>query len=85
MQGITISQMREAQSTLQARKLLIVGPKPPPVGGSPLTVQAMLAELSLYPYVHVTLINTSPAVDVRRKMTGFNFEKVMRSLVILPR
>jgi glycosyltransferase involved in cell wall biosynthesis len=85
VQGITISQMREAQSTLQARKLLIVGPKPPPVGGSPLTVQAMLAELSLYPYVHVTLINTSPAVDVRRKMTGFNFEKVMRSLVILPR
>ena len=66
------------------KTLLFVGPKPPPIGGSPLTVQAMLIELASYPSVHVTLINTSPALDVRRKMTGFNFEKVRRSTLILP-
>jgi glycosyltransferase involved in cell wall biosynthesis len=66
------------------RKLLLVGPKPPPIGGSPLTVQAMLAEFKHYPNLEVTIINTSPALDVRRNMTGFNFEKVHRSLAILP-
>jgi glycosyltransferase involved in cell wall biosynthesis len=35
--------------------------------------------------VQVRLINTSPALDVRKKMTGFNFEKIKRSLSILPR
>ncbi len=45
----------------------------------------MLNELAFYPSVRVTLINTSPALDVRKKMTGFNFEKVKRSLLILPR
>ena len=69
----------------QEKNLLFVVPKPPPIGGSPLTVQAMLEELAFYPSVHVTLISTSPALDVRKKMTGFNFEKVRRSLAILPR
>lgn len=45
----------------------------------------MLAELALYPSIQVTLINTSPALDVRKKMTGFNFEKVIRSMLILPK
>jgi glycosyltransferase involved in cell wall biosynthesis len=85
MKSIAFGQELQARISIQARKLLIVGPKPPPIGGSPLTVQAMLAELSLYPYVQVTLINTSPATDVRKKMEGFNFEKVARSLLILPR
>lgn len=66
------------------KTLLFVGPKPPPIGGSPLTVQAMLAELNFYPCVNVVLINTSPALDVRKKMTGFNLEKVKRSILILP-
>lgn len=66
------------------KTLLIVGPKPPPIGGSPLTVQAMLEELALYPSVHVILISSSPALDVRKKMTGFNFEKIRRSVLILP-
>ena len=85
MKSIMIGQKLEAQVAVQARKLLIVGPKPPPIGGSPLTVQAMLAELARYPDLRVTLINTSPARDVRKKMEGFNFEKVIRSAVILPR
>ena len=67
------------------KTLLFVGPKPPPIGGSPLTVQAMLEELALYPSVNVKLISTSPGLDVRKKMTGFNFEKVWRSIVILPK
>ena len=45
----------------------------------------MLEELALYSSVQVILINTSPILDVRKKMTGFNFEKVRRSLSILPR
>jgi glycosyltransferase involved in cell wall biosynthesis len=65
-------------------KLLLVGPKPPPIGGSPLTVQAMLAEFATYPNLNVTLINTSPGMDIRREMTGFNLEKVRRALAILP-
>src|SRR5690349_192416 len=67
------------------KTLLFVGPKPPPIGGSPLTVQAMLEELARYPSVQVKLISTSPGLDVRKKMTGFNFEKVLRSLIILPK
>jgi glycosyltransferase involved in cell wall biosynthesis len=75
----------EAQTSLRAKRLLFVGPKPPPIGGSPLTVQAMLDELAFYPSVEVALISTAPALDVRKKMTGFNFEKVKRSVLILPR
>ena len=64
-------------------KILIVGPLPPPIGGSPLTVQAMIDELSRYPSIEVALINTSPLRDVRKKMTGFNFEKVRRMIFVL--
>jgi glycosyltransferase involved in cell wall biosynthesis len=85
MKSIAITKKYQAQSSIQTRRLLIVGPKPPPIGGSPLTVQAMLAELALYPDIQVTLINTSPAIDVRKKMDGFNLEKVWRSLLILPK
>lgn len=75
----------QAQTATRTKRLLFVGPKPPPIGGSPLTVQAMLDELAFYPSVEIRLINTSPALDVRKKMTGFNFEKVKRSVMILPR
>jgi glycosyltransferase involved in cell wall biosynthesis len=85
MQIAESSQRAEAQTSLRAKRLLFVGPKPPPIGGSPLTVQAMLDELAFYPSVEVALISTAPALDVRKKMTGFNFEKVKRSVLILPR
>jgi|CXWL01.1.fsa_nt_gi glycosyltransferase involved in cell wall biosynthesis len=75
----------KVQTSLQVKRLLFVGPKPPPIGGSPLTVQAMLEELAFYPSVRLKVINTSPAMDVRKKMTGFNFEKVKRSILILPK
>lgn len=74
----------QVEQSVLGKRLLLVGPKPPPIGGSPLTVQAMLEEFVHYPSLHVTVINTSPGIDVRRKMTGFNFEKVRRSLLILP-
>jgi glycosyltransferase involved in cell wall biosynthesis len=85
MQITEPSQNIKAQTFPQVKRLLFVGPKPPPIGGSPLTVQAMLEELTLYPSVQVRVVNTSPAMDVRKKMTGFNFEKVRRSLLILPK
>ena len=75
----------KVHAALQVKRLLFVGPKPPPIGGSPLTVQAMLEELAFYPSLQTVVINTSPALDVRKKMTGFNFEKVIRSAFILPR
>jgi glycosyltransferase involved in cell wall biosynthesis len=75
----------KAKTSLQVKRLLFVGPKPPPIGGSPLTVQAMLEELEFYPSVQVVVVSTSPATDVRKKMTGFNFEKIARSFFILPR
>ncbi len=78
-------QVIKVQTNPKVQKFLFVGPKPPPVGGSPLTVQAMLEELAFYPSIQVRVINTSPATDVRKDMEGFNFEKVWRSLVILPR
>jgi len=84
MQIATSNQSAKPKIFVQDKRLLFVGPKPPPIGGSPLTVQAMLAELALYPSVQVTVINTSPALDVRKKMTGFNFEKVKRTLLIVP-
>jgi glycosyltransferase involved in cell wall biosynthesis len=85
MQITESSQNIKTQASIKVKKLLFVGPKPPPVGGSPLTVQAMLEELALYPSVETVVINTSPATDVRKKMTGFNFEKIRRSLLILPK
>lgn len=85
MRQISPHQTKALQNSVRTKTLLFVGPKPPPIGGSPLTVQAMLEELALYPAIRLLLINTSPALDVRKKMTGFNFEKVRRSLLILPR
>ena len=85
MQITESRQSINAQSSVQVKRLLFVGPKPPPIGGSPLTVQAMLEELTAYSSVQVILINTSPARDVSKEMTGFNFEKVRRSLAILPK
>src|SRR5512141_944260 len=85
MQIIQTDQTQKTKTSIEVKTLLFVGPKPPPIGGSPLTVQAMLEELALYPSVQVILINTSPTLDVRKKMTGFNSEKVRRSLSILPR
>ncbi len=81
---IIVSQLATAGSVTANKTLLIVGPKPPPIGGSPLTVQAILEELRCYPMIRVKLLNTSPAMDVRRDLTGFNFEKVRRFASILP-
>lgn len=64
-------------------KLIIVGPLPPPVGGSPLTLKVMLEELKNYPNIQTTIINSSPLRDVRKNNTGFNFEKVRRMFTIL--
>ncbi len=85
MQQNSVCRSEVLEQSVPGKVLLFVGPKPPPIGGSPLTVQAMLEELAFYPSVQVVLINTSPRRDVRKKMTGFHFEKVKRSLSILPR
>lgn len=78
-------QREEAGVAMPLKTLLFVGPKPPPIGGSPLTVQAMLGELAFYPDVRVVLIDTSPGTDVRHDMLGFKFEKVKRTFAIVPR
>jgi glycosyltransferase involved in cell wall biosynthesis len=85
MKNTETSPSKRVQTSPQFKRLLFVAPKPPPIGGSPLTVQAMLEELTFYPSVQVRVINTSPATDVSKKMDGFKFEKVSRSLSILPR
>ncbi len=84
MQQIKSLQNVQTQAVTADKRLLFVGPKPPPIGGSPLTVQAMLGEFVHYPSLKVRVINTSPGLDVRKKMTGFNFEKVRRTVMILP-
>ena len=67
------------------KKLLIVGPIPPPLGGSSLTVQAIIDEISKYPEIKLSIVNTSPTRDIRKKMTGFNVEKVWRMISMLPK
>lgn len=68
------------------KTLLLVGPKPPPIGGPGLTVQAIMEELAEhYPSIQLKLINTSPLRDHRKKQEGFNFEKVFRAIMVLPR
>ena len=84
MKSLAIPQQLELRAAVHPKRLLMVGPKPPPIGGSPITMQAMLTELAGYANIEVTVINTSPARDVRKKMTGFNLEKVARSFLILP-
>jgi len=71
------------KSSSISKKLLIVGPLPPPIGGSPLTLKVMLEEFNTYPEILVSVINTSPLRHVSKKMTGFNFEKVKRMMTIL--
>ncbi len=75
---------RAAASPSRKKTLLLVAPTPPPIGGSPLTVQAMLSELADHPDIRVSLVNTSPTVKSGRKMTGFNVEKVKRTAAIVP-
>jgi glycosyltransferase involved in cell wall biosynthesis len=75
----------EAVRAVRARKLLIVGPLPPPIGGSPLTVQEIVQELSRNRSVQPVVINTSPSGDVRKRMTGLRPEKFLRMASILPR
>ena len=67
------------------KKMLIVGPIPPPLGGSSLTVQAIIDEISKYPEIKLSIVNTSPTRDIRKKMTGFNVEKVWRMISMLPK
>jgi glycosyltransferase involved in cell wall biosynthesis len=74
---------QESISSASTRTLLIVGPQPPSLGGSPLTVQAMTNELAQCASVRVVVINTSPYRDQRKKMTGFNAEKVWRMILIV--
>lgn len=73
----------KSNSDIGKRTLLIVGPIPPPIGGSPLTVQEMIEELARNNSIRALLINTSPSRDPRKKMTGFNLEKVRRLILIL--
>ncbi len=66
--------------------LLLVGPKPPPIGGPGLTIQAIMGELAKnYPSIRLKLINTSPLRDHRKKQKGFNFEKVFRTIMVMPK
>src|SRR5450759_4245557 len=68
------------------KTLLLVGPKPPPIGGGGLTVQAILDELAIhYPSIRLKLINTSPARNPKKDLDGFNFEKVRRILLMVPK
>jgi glycosyltransferase involved in cell wall biosynthesis len=65
------------------KRLLIIGPLPPPMGGSGVTLKALLGELGRYPAIRVEVINTSPYSDPKKSMTGFKLEKVYRMVVIL--
>ncbi len=71
------------EKTINPINLLIIGPLPPPIGGSPLTLQVILEELKKYSNIIPTVINTSPSTKVNKKMTGFNLEKVKRLFSIL--
>ena len=75
----------EPISSASTRTLLIVGPLPPSIGGSPQTVQAITDELAKRTSIRVALVNTSPARDPGEKMTGFNAEKVRRVTLVLPK
>src|SRR4030043_2299199 len=83
MSSIESTSGLKASPQIGNRTLLIVGPLPPPIGGSPLTVKEMIEELAKYISIRVTLVSTSPSRDPRKKMTGFNWEKVQRLMFIL--
>jgi glycosyltransferase involved in cell wall biosynthesis len=67
------------------KTLLIVGPVPPPIGGSPVTIKEMLEELAKDPSIKVSIINTSPAGDLRKQTKGVNIEKLNRMIFVLLR
>lgn len=70
------------KNELQKKRLLIVGPLPPPMGGSSVTVQAIVDYLRDHPSIQASVLNTSPTRDIRKKMTGFNLEKLWRMVSI---
>jgi glycosyltransferase involved in cell wall biosynthesis len=65
-------------SQRSSKTLLIVGPFPPPIGGSPITVKEMIDELTSNNSLQIALINTSPSRDPRRKMRVLTLEKIGR-------
>ncbi len=67
------------------KDLLIVGPLPPPMGGATVTAREMTEELAKDPSLRISIINTSPAGDVRENMAGLNLERLERMIVILAR
>jgi glycosyltransferase involved in cell wall biosynthesis len=67
---------------IREKTLLIVGPFPPPVGGSAITVQEMIDELSRKNSIRVAFINTSPSRDPSIRMGGLRLEKIRRFIVI---
>lgn len=82
----TLQPTSGASVSTTPKTLLLVGPKPPPIGGSGLTVQAIIEELAEnYSFIQLKLINISPGRDHRKKQTGFNFEKVNRMVMVLPK
>jgi glycosyltransferase involved in cell wall biosynthesis len=63
------------------KTLLLVGPKPPPIGGGTVNVQILLKELEKIPNIHIITINTSPRHH-RKKTNSFSPEKINRFLRI---
>jgi glycosyltransferase involved in cell wall biosynthesis len=60
------------------KKLLIVGPLPPPIGGSSVTIKSIIEELEKYSTISVDLINTSPPSYQLKKIMNINLEKIRR-------
>jgi len=74
----------EQKAQTPQRSLLIVCPKPPPIGGATVTVQAFLDELEKISSVRATIINSSPPPEyVSAKKSVLNVEKIKRMVSIL--
>jgi len=79
---MNIMEIAQFDSSTNIKTLLVVGPKPPPLGGATLNVQLLLDEIGKNRAIHTITINTSPRT-YRKKTSFAKIETLCRAFTIL--
>jgi glycosyltransferase involved in cell wall biosynthesis len=73
---------RESPQKDTQKKLLIIGPLPPPIGGGTINVQILLDELKKYCYIDPITVNISPK-NYRNNKLLFSYDVLCRGFFVI--